>query len=258
MLLDDLYRHELKYYAFSSQHETTPCAWYLSCSDLPQSREVNRAFRLRDDGRGPDAVAREVISHFRAYGARVTAEIDSVSEAQGIGFALRRLGITPVLHTRSLMMLAAPPASVDLPQSIQIVEIDRRDGNQLLESWMETNLHDVEIYENASMWRTLAEREARSNVVRLYLALWDGQPAATCCLFQAEGMGRIEMVETRTEYRRRGLASAAVSRAAYDSASAGDSVTYLFTDTGSGAERLYTKLGFAIDGIDVMHRHIEV
>ncbi len=256
--IDSLYRHEVDYYSFSSKFDKTNCAWYLLCPELPASREVNRALRIRDDGRGPDAVAREVVSHFRATGTRVSAEIDEVSESQGIGFAFRKLGITPVMQSRSLMCFDENRALLEPVSSIQVVEIDRSGDRSLLNDWIETNLHDVDTYDNSEMWRTLATREAQSAAVRLYLGLWDGEPAATCSLFQTCGMGRIEMVETRSEYRRRGLASAVVARAAQDSALSGDSVTYLYTDTGSDAERLYTRLGFAIDSIDVLRRHIDI
>lgn len=258
MHLEELIRHEVAYYSFSSQCEKLEHAWYLSCPDLPESREVNRALRLRDDGRGPEEVAREVVSHFRVSGTRVSAEIDAISEAQGIGFALRSLGITPVIQSRSLMCFAGGANSFEPNDAIEIIELDRGDQNSPdIDKWIETNLHDVEIYDNAEMWRTLTMREAQRPAIRLYLGLWNGQPAATCSLFQAKGMGRIEMVETLTQYRRRGLGLAVVARAALDSVHNGDATTYLNTETGSDAERLYLKLGFAIDGIDLMRRHIE-
>lgn len=255
--LDLLYQHEAAYYAFSSELEEQDWCWYLSCPDLPESRDVNRALRLRDDGRGPEAVAREVLSHFRAAGTRVSAEIDPVSEAQGIGFALRRLGITPVIQSRSLMRLAGCVTTREPPELVQVIEVDKRNEPSLLETWIETNPHDVDMCDDAGMWRTLTTREAQSPAVRLYIGLWNGQPASTCSLFQANGMGRIEMVETRSDYRRRGLASAVVARAAADSALSGDAVTYLYTNSGSDVERLYKRLGFGIGAVNLLHRHIE-
>jgi GNAT superfamily N-acetyltransferase len=254
--LDLLYQHEAAYYSFSSHLEKSDCCWYLSCPDLPESREVNRALRLRDDGRGPQAVAREVVSHFRAAGTRVTAEIDAVSESQGIGFALRRMGITHVLQSRSLMRFTQATA-VNFPPNIEVVELKPDSDYSQINVWIETNLHELDIYEHSNMWRALAQREAASTYIRLFLGYWNGAPAGTCSLFQADGMGRIEMVETRTEYRRRGIASAIVARAATESVRSGDAVTYLFTDRGGDAERLYTKLGFVGESVDIMRRHIE-
>jgi len=256
--LDVLYAHEAAYYAFSSELQKTDCAWYLSCPELPESRDVNRALRLRDDGRGSEVVAREVVSHFRAAGTRVSAEIDAISEAQGIGFALRKIGITPVTQSRSLMRFTGGAAPFEPDDAIQLIEIVRNQGkSSLTEAWIDTNLHDVDNYENAEVWRSLATREAYSPAIRLYLGSWNGQPAATCSLFQANGFGRIEMVETRSQYRRRGIATALVSRAVRDSSSSGDAHTYLYTDHKSDAERLYLSLGFVIEGIDVMRRHID-
>jgi predicted GNAT family acetyltransferase len=155
------------------------------------------------------------------------------------------------------MRFAEDAASFEPNDGIQVIEVNRNEvSSSLIDTWIETNLHDVETYDNADMWRTLARREAESPSIRIYLGLWKGQPATTCSLFQANGMGRIEMVETRTEFRRRGLASAVVARAAHDSAISGDSITYLYTDRDSDAERLYLRLGFVIEGVDIVRRHI--
>ena len=44
-------------------------------------------------------------------------------------------------------------------------------------------------------------------------------------------VGRIEMVETRSQYRRRGIAAAVVAQAALGLRTmSGDTVTYLYTD----------------------------
>jgi len=256
--LELLIDHEMAYLAFSSTREETPCCNFLWCRELPQSREVNRALRLRDDGRGADAVARSVIGAFRSQGIRATVEIDAVSEAQGIGFALRRLGVTPVIGSRSLMSI---PASVALPSldpagSISAREIDRNAHGQMA-AWLDTNLHDVESYGDVSMWRTLATREAMSAAIRLFLGHWQGEPATTCSLYCAADMARIEMVETRETLRRRGIAGAVVSEAVRQARQAGAQTVYLVTDTDSDAERLYTKLGFVREGVNVLRRHIE-
>ena len=154
--LEQLCEHEAAYYAFSSALEVAECCWYLSCPDLPESRDVNRALRLRDDGRGPEAVAQHAALHFRVAGTRASIEIDAVSEAQGIGFAVRRLGITPVIQSRLLMRMTRSATASDSPESVQVVEIDRHADRSLLDKWVETNLHDIETYERAQMWRTLS------------------------------------------------------------------------------------------------------
>lgn len=260
MDLDALYNHEVSYFAFSSACEDGPCARFLDCADLPDSRDVNRALRLRDDGRGPDAVVRSVVSHFRAHGTRVTAEVDAVSEAQGIGFALRKLGITPVLHSRALMRYSGgsrttPPS--DSPDSIDVIEVKGTNKGSLVRAWLRTNLHDIDGFENASTWRVLAEREASSPHVRLFLGLWQGHPTTTCSLFEENGLARIEMVETLPEYRKRGIASAVISRTIAELTASEGVETYLYTGYGSDAERLYSHLGFVTDTIDIMRRHIE-
>ncbi len=80
--------------------------------------------------------------------------------------------------------------------------------------------------------------------VRRYLVRVDGVSAGTALLYSQFGMGYIDLVGTLPGHRRQGVASALVARAAADSASLGNRWTALETTTGSGAERLYKRLGF--------------
>src|ERR1051326_5690290 len=91
--LERLLEHEIRYFAFAAEIERRDYAWYLDCPSLPGYHDVNRALHLRDDGRGPEAVARTVVARFRALGQAVVVDLDPVAEAQGIGPALRRLGV---------------------------------------------------------------------------------------------------------------------------------------------------------------------
>ena len=82
------------------------------------------------------------------------------------------------------------------------------------------------------MWRAVAGYEARSAACRLYLARLDGRPAGACDLFTAAQWGKVDSVVTRSELRRRGVASALVSRAVTNSLTSGNYETYLFTEPG--------------------------
>lgn len=256
MDLEKLIEHEVRYYGFAAVCVRTPYAWFLRCADLPSCREVNRALRLRDDGRGAVEVAQTVVADFRAHGLPVTVEIDAESEAQGIGAALRQLGVMPVLGHRVCMTYPQTDPPAPAASEVKVLAAPHDEDSVLWRVWIATNLHDVESYEDAAMWRELTVREARYLLCRLYLGFWEDQAAGTCDLFSDAGWGRVEMVETRREFRRRGVASVLVGQAVADSLAAGNAVTYLLTEAGSDAERLYRRLGFVSEGVDLLRRHL--
>src|SRR5678815_5200777 len=96
-MMDHLMETELRFFAHLGTVEKTDFAWLLHNAELRDYRNANHALRLRDDGRGPEAVAREVIAFYRSRNIPPTADIDEIAEQQGIGAALRRLGVTPVI-----------------------------------------------------------------------------------------------------------------------------------------------------------------
>ena len=255
--LAKLISHEARYFTMVAQLEKTPCAWFLHGPDLAEDRDANHALRLRDDGRGPEAVAREVFAYYRARGLRPVADIDFIAEAQGIGSALRRLGVTPVIGNTLLMRYASasPPTLPERGITVQVVPNETGAGEARL--WVETVM-SVEDGEDAPIWRKVTERESRlpATECRLYLGLVDNRPAGTCDLFFADNWGRIETVVTHPELRRRGVASAVVAQAVTDSLALDNTVTYLFTEAGGAGEQVYRKLGFVPWSLNPLRRHL--
>jgi GNAT superfamily N-acetyltransferase len=90
-----------------------------------------------------------------------------------------------------------------------------------------------------------------------YLIRIDGEPAARCQLFSADGLGRVEAVRTREGYRGRGLAAALIRRATLDSLTQGNRMTYLFVEPGSAPERLYYHLGYRTVARNLMRGFIK-
>src|SRR5947209_3133291 len=136
-------------------------AWFLTGPDLPEYRDANRALRLRDDGRGPEAVAREVIAFFRSRDLPVVADVDAVAETQGIGTALRRLGIMPVIGDILLMRYphGAPPSS-DASVEVMLIPQAHFDVDSVRD-WIDLAASEAEDEDAAAMWRAVAEHEAR-------------------------------------------------------------------------------------------------
>ena len=131
------------------------------------------------------------------------------------------------------------------PHHLTIEIVPNETGNGEAAEWIETAVADDLGYPDEALWRLVARYEAMYTKCRLYLARVEGVPAGTCDLFEANGWSRIDSVVTRKEYRRLGVASALIARAVSDSVTHGNSETYLFTEHGGIAERLYRRLGFA-------------
>jgi GNAT superfamily N-acetyltransferase len=234
----------------------TESAWYLVAPTRPDWGDANRALRLRDTGQGPEAVAHEVVGHLRSLGMRVVVDIDPVAEAQGIGRALRRMGLMPVMGRWLLMRYphAAPPEAP--ARGVTICSVPNETGKGEATAWVDVVLSDEDDAETLPMWREVAEREAAYAPCRLYLACLDDRPVGACDLFVAEGCGRIDSMVVRPEFRRRGVASALAARAVADSLAAGNSLTYLYTEGGGAGAAVYQKLGFTTWEVNLMRRHL--
>src|SRR5262249_40347623 len=150
--LEKLNAHEVRYFAMAAAVEKTPFAWFLHGPELPDYWDANRALHLRDDGRGPEAVVREIVAYYRARGLRPVADVDAIAEAQGIGFALRRLGITPVIGDTLLMRYAgdAPPVLPERGVAVQVVPNETGAGEA--RRWVETAMCEAEGEEETPMW----------------------------------------------------------------------------------------------------------
>jgi GNAT superfamily N-acetyltransferase len=254
--LDRLVEHEIAYAGMVAGCERTPHAWFLTAPQVPGFRDANRALRLRADGKSAGEVAREVVAYYRSRGLPPRADVDPVAEEQGIGAALRRLGVLPIAEDRVLMRLGTerPPTRATAP-GITVEVVPNSTGWGEADEWVETAVADDVGGSDEALWRTVAEHEARFPACRLYLARVDGQAGGAAVLFSHAGWGRIDSVATRLEFRRRGVATALMAAAISDSATSENFETYLFTEHGSDAERLYRRLGFEIWHANVMRRH---
>lgn len=251
--LEKLIAHETAFFA-PEGGSPTPAALFLHSDLLPGYHDCNRALRLRDYGKGPEASARAVVEYFLGRERDVVADVDPIAEEQGIGAALRRMGAMPVTPNFPLLRYEArqPPAvSSDIP----IQEVGR--SSEMLAEWLALQVCEEQ---NGSteqaFWREVAVREALVPGIRLFLALHEGVPAGGCCLFIQGGWARIESVITHPLYRRKGIACALVAHAVRESLAAESECLYLFTEKGGNAERIYRKIGFAEVSPMPVRRHL--
>jgi predicted GNAT family acetyltransferase len=79
---------------------------------------------------------------------------------------------------------------------------------------------------------------------RWFAAPSDGPPGASCVLYERNGIGQVETVETVPDRRGQGLASAVVMAAAKASRQAGHELTFIVADADDWPWKLYERLGF--------------
>lgn len=82
------------------------------------------------------------------------------------------------------------------------------------------------------------------NSARWYLATVAGRPAGTAILYQGDEAAQVLAVGTLPALQGRGVATAIMKQLVLDWQQSGHGFLFLDTSPGSGAERLYLKLGF--------------
>ena len=247
--------HERRYRAFAGKVDRREYGDIWLNQELPEFRDVNHATRLRTVRKTPDEIAVEVIEFYKTRGQRVVADIDAIAEAQGIGAALRKRGVLPVIGEMTLMSYALPKPPFVSIEKVEIEEV--LSGSEKRAEWVRVQVSDEEDSRMEAMWRRVAEAEARFPLCRLFLARVGEKMVGACSLFVAERWGRIDSVITHPAYRRRGVASSLVSAVVAFSLSEGNTETYLLTEAQSAGEAVYSKLGFIEWALPLPKRHME-
>ena len=148
-------------------------------------------------------------------------------------------------ESRSSMILAdyKPPShSVD-GFDIELVEFET------LETFLDLFLRGFDTPEELvplarGLFHELVLRHCSPGNCCLYLGLFRGEPSDTLYLYHEGDEGGVNMVATKKELRRRGLATAMIRRTIEDSQEFGIRLLSLETQRSGVAERLYERLGF--------------
>jgi len=184
-------------------------------------------------------IAREIITFYQALGSPPAAFVDALATPRDLVPCLLAAGFHEWSGADSDLLLYVGP---DLgPPSSPPVE--RVQTPQDTAAWADLMEPTVEPHTRATL-QQLYRTEIGDPRVTPYLVRVAGQPAARCELFACQRLGRVEAVFTLPAFRGRGLASALIRRAVSDSLAQGHHLTYIFTEPGSDAQRLYERLGF--------------
>ena len=82
--------------------------------------------------------------------------------------------------------------------------------------------------------------------MRFFVCVVDGGPAGVATLQSMAGVGYVNTVATVPRFRRRGVATAMVTKAIEESRSSGDGLVHLLAEEGGAPQRLYERLGFRV------------
>jgi GNAT superfamily N-acetyltransferase len=82
--------------------------------------------------------------------------------------------------------------------------------------------------------------------LRLFTASVGGRLAGLANLLSLQGVGYIDNVVTFPDHRRRGVATATITRLVEESLGGGDRTIHLLADEGQPPQRLYERLGFRV------------
>jgi ribosomal protein S18 acetylase RimI-like enzyme len=244
------------------------------CRDFELGREAAAAQRVEDIGDGitavlspdiplvwdanyllveePGASAAQIAAHaevalgglgmkHRNVRTRDPALADQLqADFQALGWDLDR--------TMNMVLRRDPdrPGSVDVEQvAPQVVE-------ELRLALMEG--HPWTTPEAAPQILELDRRVAEVCGDRSFAVRQNGKVASCCRLYQLNGVGQVEHVETLPELRNRGLARAVVLAATQTSRDDGDQLTFITADATDWPQELYRRLGFDAVGVSLAFR----
>jgi GNAT superfamily N-acetyltransferase len=168
---------------------------------------------------------------------------------EGIRQVLALKQCHPTGESRSSMMLTGPDHA---PSATEQLEISVA-GPDTLDMFLELFLRGFATPEHlvplaTALFHDLVPQQCRPDNSRLYVGMYQGEPAATLYLFHERNEGGINMVSTREDLRARGLATAMMRRAMADARDLGVRLLSLETRWGGAPERLYQRLGFSTIG----------
>jgi ribosomal protein S18 acetylase RimI-like enzyme len=120
---------------------------------------------------------------------------------------------------------------------------------EMLDTFLELFLRNFDTPEEMiplakSLFHDLVLQHARAESVRMYLGVFNEEPACTEYLFHEGEEGGVNMVSTKASFRGKGLASAMLRRLMDDAQGLGVRLLSLETRASSAPERLYQALGF--------------
>lgn len=150
-------------------------------------------------------------------------------------------------HTPDVLMVFGGHRSAWPESAVEVREIERPDD--AFWSWYGATRREFGVEFTDEVVDQLLRRDKlvfHPAGLRWFVGFVDGAMAGFASLLSIAGVGYVDNVVTLPSYRRRGIATAAVTRAVMASADAGDGVVHLLAERGGTPQALYERLGFRV------------
>jgi ribosomal protein S18 acetylase RimI-like enzyme len=230
--------------------------WGVVTADprYPLIHDANNALVLEPDPELTPESIREAL-HPLLHRAGVAFEHMEFWEASDRISALRELRLVGLAHDPDLVMVL-DRAAPDPASNIDVREVREPDDPFWL--WYRRSLREFGEDMSEEVLDQLTER-ARAVLhpagLRWFVGFVDSRMAGYTSELSLDGVAYLDNVVTLPEFRRHGIASATVARAARTCLAEGSSSVFLLTDKRGQAQHLYRGLGFrARAEVETFHR----
>jgi N-acetylglutamate synthase-like GNAT family acetyltransferase len=206
----------------------------IPSSNYNHAREVNALESKIDE------LIDNVAKHYQSMGINPCFSVSPTTRPKTFSNYLLRAGFELVLK-EDVMVCEGKGEDVKLNPEVKVVVND----GSLTDVWTDVSMKGFGV--PATLRESLIDMYRKAGNfkgTRSYLGYFQGRPAGSCGLVSLNKVGGIFSVATAPEHRKRGVATALLSKAIADSVSMGNNLLYLITTKGSDAEKLYTSLGF--------------
>ncbi len=202
---------------------------------------IERVFHLALTEENARQQVEELVEQIRGNQAPNAVILTPLSTPPGIGGILLANGFTLLDESQWGYGMAMELQDWSWKQPIpDKITVRRVEGPEMFEQWVEivnTALFGKELMKSTD-FPHLTQQEA----LRLYLVYWEGRSVGTCLSFSNQDTADINYVATLREYRKRGVATAAIVTALSQVRQAGTRVATLSGE--AAAMPLYEQLGF--------------
>lgn len=150
-------------------------------------------------------------------------------------------------HAADVVMVHEQPSTVDPPEVVTVREIRDPDADFWRRYSASRNMFGEPLPSDVVDQMDRRDREVMIPAgLRLFAASVDGRSAGLANLLSLRGVGYIDNVVTFPEFRKRGVATALVTRLVDESLGRGDGAIHLLADEGQAPQQLYERLGFRV------------
>jgi ribosomal protein S18 acetylase RimI-like enzyme len=234
------------WYRLSPNYRQTPWGCIITDRRYPLIYDANHAAVFADHDRTTPQEIRAAL-HPELRAARAPFEHVVFWDPPEPCVALQGFRAQADQTGQIVAMVSEEPPAIDPPGDIEVREMAPSD-EEFWAAYRPTRQMFGETFAQ-DVLEQLDERERALLIpagMRLFAAFVDGRIAGMVNLLSLAGVGYLDTVVTLPEFRRRGVATAAVLRAVRESHEAGDPIVHLLADEAGEARRLYHRLGFRV------------